>query len=186
MTLKPYVGTHTVSSICLETSVASLNLCFLKHLSLHILTPAMARMVICPLIIVCLLLVLTPLTVTLYVPSLYANSDANWALAVRKGTKLFAQMQSGCYPDDPKPLTRESLEAIGFSIGEDPATQWPPIFHKESFFETSQVKRFKWTEKEDAYWSTSVDRYCTVSLLLHILHQFRNSFHTYSISHHAR
>ncbi|KAL8915424.1 MAG: hypothetical protein Q9172_006872 [Xanthocarpia lactea] len=82
-----------------------------------------------------------------------SETAPNWDAAIRKGTILFQQLQSGCYPDTQNPIDREGLEAIGFTIrGEDQTNDWPPTFVKRSAMETKEVKMFKWTETEDAYW----------------------------------
>ncbi|KAL8972227.1 MAG: hypothetical protein Q9197_002870 [Variospora fuerteventurae] len=100
-----------------------------------------------------------PAAVALYVPSLPATGDKDlWAVAVAKGTSLFQQLESGCYPDTINPIDREGLRAIGFRIGTNEQSQWPPIFQKRSVFTTGQMRQFNWAEKEPAYWKTSVER----------------------------
>ncbi|KAL8654311.1 MAG: hypothetical protein Q9226_003486 [Calogaya cf. arnoldii] len=98
-------------------------------------------------------------TTTLDLPISQGANDAKWRLAVAKGTKLFDQLQSGCYPDTINPINFEGLEAIGFRIGTDQKSQWPPQFQETSVFAISQVNKFKWTSRQAAYWRTSVDRF---------------------------
>ncbi|KAL8661594.1 MAG: hypothetical protein Q9168_008370 [Polycauliona sp. 1 TL-2023] len=96
---------------------------------------------------------------TLYVsPSSRALADANWKRSIAEGTRLFEAMKSGCYPDTVHPIDVGALKAIGFRIGEDGESQWPPIFQQASVWTTGQEMRFKWTLRQNAYWRTSVDR----------------------------
>ncbi|KAL8915043.1 MAG: hypothetical protein Q9171_000483 [Xanthocarpia ochracea] len=116
----------------------------------------MSRTAVSPPLVLIFLIVSTPLIFSLFVPSLpplHAINQANWDAAIRKGTLLFQQLQSGCYPDTQNPIDRKGLEAIGFTIrAEDQTNDWPPTFVKRSAMETKEVKMFKWTETEDAYW----------------------------------
>ncbi|KAL8990525.1 MAG: hypothetical protein Q9169_008099 [Polycauliona sp. 2 TL-2023] len=68
-------------------------------------------------------------------------------------------MKSGCYPDTINPINLEALRAIGFRIGDNYKSHWPPTFQENSAFAQSQEIRFKWTLKQNAYWQTSVDRF---------------------------
>ncbi|KAI4251792.1 MAG: hypothetical protein L6R42_008231 [Xanthoria sp. 1 TBL-2021] len=97
-------------------------------------------------------------TTALYLPPLQATGDLNWARAVVKGNRLLEQLQSGCYPDTINPIDLEGLRAIGFRIGDDERSRWPPNFQETSAFAAGQVTRFKWTARQKAYWRTSVDR----------------------------
>lgn len=99
-------------------------------------------------------------TTALYLPPLQATGDVNWARAVVKGNRLLEQLQSGCYPDTINPIDLEGLRAIGFRIGDDERSRWPPNFQETSAFAAGQVTRFKWTARQKAYWRTSVDRLC--------------------------
>ena len=98
-------------------------------------------------------------------PILLSENDANWAAAVNKGTKLFQQLQSGCYPDKTNPLDREALSAIGYRITgrDDQGSAWPPIFGRDSSLPVSIVRMFKWTENEKAYWNAIIRRDCKTS-----------------------
>ena len=140
----------------------------------------MSRTAVSPPLVLILLILSTPLVVSLFVPSLpplHAINQANWDAAIRKGTLLFQQLQSGCYPDTQNPIDREGLEAIGFTIhAEDQTNDWPPTFVKRSAMETKEVKMFKWTETEDAYWRARVDRECMAlftSILTPSVHRFQ-------------
>ncbi|KAI4101515.1 MAG: hypothetical protein LQ339_005012 [Xanthoria mediterranea] len=96
-------------------------------------------------------------TTALFLPPL-RPTEADWAHAVTKGTRLAQQMQSGCYPDTINPIHLDGLIAIGFRIGDDEKSRWPPTFEEASAFAPSQLSRFKWTARQKAYWRTSVDR----------------------------
>ncbi|KAL8820052.1 MAG: hypothetical protein Q9223_001658 [Gallowayella weberi] len=84
-------------------------------------------------------------------------SDTNFAIAIRKGDKLFQKLQSGCEPDAVNPVDIDSLRAIGYSIGSDEKSQWPPNFEERSIFSSDQAQRFQWSHMR-GYWRTSVDR----------------------------
>lgn len=111
-------------------------------------------------------------TTALFLPPL-RPPGADWARAVTKGTRLAQQMQSGCYPDTIDPIDLNGLIAIGFRIGDDEKSRWPPTFGEASAFSTSQLFRFKWTARQKAYWRTSVDRLCKLSCTHRCARQFR-------------
>lgn len=110
-------------------------------------------------------------TTALFLPPL-RSTEADWARAVTKGTRLVQQMQSGCYPDTVNPVDLDALIAIGFRIGDDDKSRWPPTFEDASAFAPSQLSRFKWTARQKAYWRTNVDRLCKRSCTHHCPHQF--------------
>lgn len=136
----------------------------------------MAQIAISPRAILSLLLTSVLLLLTLCIPYLtLATNDATWATAVQKGTKLFQLLQSGCYPDKVNPLSRESLMALGWrvGVGSEPDQNWPPKFHKDSHFSQREQKFFKWSERADAYWSTTVNHFSKASLFLPLLTYLR-------------
>lgn len=100
-------------------------------------------------------------------------TEADWARAVTKGSRLVQKMQSGCYPDTVNPIDLDALIAIGFRIGDDEKSRWPPTFEEASVFAPSQLFRFKWTARQKAYWRTSVDRLCKFSCTRRCAPQFR-------------
>lgn len=54
-------------------------------------------------------------------------SNADWDITVQRGKYVFAQLESGCYPDDPNPPTLEELRAHGWTLGEPGSVEpWPP------------------------------------------------------------
>lgn len=128
------------------------------------------------------LISLIPITETLYVP-VVQGSMQDWHAAVTKGTQLFNQLQSGCSPDAINPIDREGLRAIGFRIGTDEGSQWPPKFMGRSIFTSTQTKWFRWSDDAaPAYWRTSVDRFCKSSFLHYRSDQFKSSCEGLKIS----
>ncbi|KAL8678992.1 MAG: hypothetical protein Q9186_004713, partial [Xanthomendoza sp. 1 TL-2023] len=107
-----------------------------------------------------LLLFSTPLVTPLYLsPRGAINNDEDWDSAVVKGRNLYAQLQSGCYPDKTDPITREQLVASGYKIGEaGDDSAWPPTFRKFSDLEDDSIKLLRLTEHEKAYWRTTLVR----------------------------
>ncbi|KAL8963129.1 MAG: hypothetical protein Q9193_000564 [Seirophora villosa] len=106
-----------------------------------------------------LLISLIPITETFYVP-VVQDTLQNWHAAVTRGKRLFDQLQSGCSPDAINPIDREGLRAIGFRIGTDEGSRWPPVFKERSIFTSTQMKWFRWSDGlAPAYWRTSVDRF---------------------------
>ncbi|KAG7008310.1 hypothetical protein G7Y79_00006g019300 [Physcia stellaris] len=107
-----------------------------------------------------LVLVSSPYVHSISVPSAsrLTDDEASWALAVRKGSMLYHELQGGCYPDKVHPLNIDELWAIGFHNGGDKERRWPPTFTARSGFDPELVKFFKWTEKAGAFWSTDIWR----------------------------
>ena len=89
------------------------------------------------------------------------DGDASWALAIRKGSMLFHELESGCYPDKVHPINLGDLLAIGFHIGDDNQRRWPPTFKAKSGFDSDVVKFLKWTERIGAFYTAEVRRTCT-------------------------
>ncbi len=56
---------------------------------------------------------LSPLLILplLIAPSASSIGDENWTTAVRKGSILYEQLQSGCFPEDVNPVTLADLQA---------------------------------------------------------------------------
>ena len=98
-------------------------------------------------------------------PPSSVGSDLDWKTAVHRGTTLYQQLESGCYPDVVNPITRDQLLAIGFEFGDDEASTWPPIFNTQRVFDEAVVKAMKWTIGKD-YWTSSCKRYCTPATFL--------------------
>lgn len=118
-----------------------------------------------PLVLFFLILVSSPCVISIAVPSTsrLTNHDASWDLAIREGSRLSQQLESGCYPDT-NPLNLGALLAIGFRFGDEWHEEehiWPPVFKVHSGFESEVVKFLKWTEKGEAYWTVGVFRMCT-------------------------
>ena len=82
---------------------------------------------------------------------LNASLDEMWKNAVRKGSLLYDQMQSGCFPDKEDPITFSELRAQGWEIGDgtSPRPLWPP--RPELPFISSSIARTmtEWTQGED-------------------------------------
>lgn len=112
------------------------------------------------LLLLYLLISLITCTTALYAPRIQATNEGAWERAVAKGTVLFQQLESGCYPDAVNPIDLEALRAIGFHIGNDAKSHWPPVFQETSAFPPGEARRFSWTTAQQAYWRTSVDRVC--------------------------
>ncbi|KAI4271512.1 MAG: hypothetical protein LQ337_005956 [Flavoplaca oasis] len=110
------------------------------------------------LLLLYLLISLITCTTALYAPRIQATNEGAWERAVAKGTVLFQQLESGCYPDAVNPIDLEALRAIGFHIGNDAKSHWPPVFQETSAFPPGEARRFSWTTAQQAYWRTSVDR----------------------------
>ncbi|KAL8851601.1 MAG: hypothetical protein Q9198_011063, partial [Flavoplaca austrocitrina] len=98
-------------------------------------------------------------TTALSAPRIQATNEVIWERALAKGTVLYQQLESGCYPDTVNPIDLEGLKAIGFHIGSDEKSYWPPKFQEKSAFSPGESHRFKWTTAQQAYWKTSVDRF---------------------------
>ena len=94
----------------------------------------------------------------------WANSDSDWAIAIHKGTRLFRQLQGGCYPDKFDPPTREELEAKGYLVTEfdiDDQKQWPPRFTSRGSIENDEIlELLGFWDKGHAFWRASVVREC--------------------------
>ncbi|KAL8699432.1 MAG: hypothetical protein Q9224_001411, partial [Gallowayella concinna] len=91
-------------------------------------------------IVIYLLLSFIPASVTLY-----TASDRDFAVALQKGTRLLEKLESGCEPDTVNPVDIEALRAVGYRIGTDEKSQWPPEFNERSVFTPDQAQRFKWS-----------------------------------------
>lgn len=132
-------------------------------------TSAKVRAAMLSFVLFFLILVSSPCVLSISVPSAsrLTDGDASWDLAIRKGSMLFHELQSGCYPDKVNPLNLKALLAVGFHIGDEKERRWPPTFKARSGFEAEVVKFLKWTEKDGAFWTAGVWRTCTslISLL---------------------
>ncbi|KAL8950684.1 MAG: hypothetical protein Q9222_003294 [Ikaeria aurantiellina] len=104
-----------------------------------------------------LILIESRLVLSLYVPSVRV-ADANWNAAVEKGSRVLEELAKGCYPDTVDPITREDLVAIGYQIGNDDISRWPPTWGMPSTWDELAIKMFKWTVKQNGYWKTSINR----------------------------
>ena len=85
------------------------------------------------------------LTGSLRLPSSNTLSyDETWSTAVRKGTLLYRQLQSGCFPDIERPITLGQLIKQGWYFTE-PGT-WPPTLGYSTFFSEFEERTFGWTD----------------------------------------
>ena len=85
------------------------------------------------------------LTGSLRLPSSNTLSyDETWSTAVRKGTLLYRQLQSGCFPDIERPITLGQLIKQGWYFTE-PGT-WPPSLGYSTFFSEFEERTFGWTD----------------------------------------
>ena len=88
-------------------------------------------------------------------PSANLSYDDIWFTAISKGTILYRQLQSGCYPDKQNPITRVQLVAKGWSIGEDDISEWPPRFDYQYAFRNFVMETMRWTRNKH-YWTTGL------------------------------
>lgn len=90
-------------------------------------------------------LLILPLLIT---PSASSIGDENWTTAVRKGSILYEQLQSGCFPEDVNPVTLADLQA-----GEwDFLPPWPPTGSFLDGFTPFVARTFGWTRGKDYYY----------------------------------
>lgn len=68
-------------------------------------------------------------------------------------------MESGCFPDIKDPITLPQLEALGFQIGHDASSKWPPKFGVLRVFNDLVMEKMGWSEGMD-YWTTDCQRRC--------------------------
>lgn len=84
---------------------------------------------------------------------LNASLDEIWKNAVRRGSVLYDQMQSGCFPDKQNPVTFSELRAQGWELGDttSPQPQWPP--RPQLPFISGSVAKIMtdWTKGNDYY-----------------------------------
>ena len=94
--------------------------------------------------------VLLPQAASLSLPSNPSSThDENWATAVRKGTVLYEQLQSGRFPDRETPVTVADLLAGRWEL-----TGWPPQAEPVSVFSPGLARLLGWTmglNQEDYY-----------------------------------
>ena len=93
---------------------------------------------------------LSMLADSLRLPSVRTSShEDTWSTAVRKGTVLYKQLQSGCFPDIEHPVTLGQLIKQGWHFPE-PGT-WPPTLGYSNFFSEFEERTFGWTGGVDYY-----------------------------------
>ena len=94
--------------------------------------------------------VLLPQTASLSLPSnTSSTNDEDWATAVRKGTALYQQLQSGRFPDRENPVTVADLLAGRWEL-----TNWPPEAQPVTVFSPALARFLGWTSEwnqEDYY-----------------------------------
>ncbi|KAL9598711.1 MAG: hypothetical protein Q9219_004324 [cf. Caloplaca sp. 3 TL-2023] len=75
-----------------------------------------------------------------------------WTDAVRRGSILYDQMRTGCFPDKQEPITYDELLAQGWTVNDasGPAIQFPPIPRPPDYSE-SVKKIMPWTKGDDYY-----------------------------------
>lgn len=103
-----------------------------------------------------LLLTSFPYTTSATTPiiSNLTDDDANWAIAVRKGTTYFHYMETGCYPDESTPLDMDDLKRMGWQL------RWPPQ-NGSSLIDDDIYKKFGWRNPEEGtFCSTEARRDC--------------------------
>ncbi|KAL8906148.1 MAG: hypothetical protein Q9171_006391 [Xanthocarpia ochracea] len=99
--------------------------------------------------------------VSLFAPSIstptdtpISNNNPNWTIAVQKGTVLYAQLQSRCFPDRIKPMTVESLQADKWDF----TVPWPPPAESLTIFPIFVARMFGWTISDKDYYVEDVGR----------------------------
>ena len=100
--------------------------------------------------------VLLPQTASLSLPSnTSSTNDENWATAVRKGTVLYQQLQSGRFPDRKNLVTVADLLAGRWEL-----TNWPPEAEPVNVFSPALARLFGWTSEwnQDDYYTVEAGR----------------------------
>ena len=70
--------------------------------------------------------------------------DESWDTAVRKGTVLFQQLQSGCFPERKNPITLSDLMRDQWQL-----RGWPPRAKGDSIFSSFIAQRFGFSQGKD-------------------------------------
>lgn len=81
-------------------------------------------------------------------PTISVIGDATWITAVRKGTHLYQQMQSGCYPEKSNPASIADLLAGGWEF----IPPWPPTKGVLTIFPPFVASYFGWTHGKDFFY----------------------------------
>lgn len=89
-------------------------------------------------------------------PPKNASMEEIWRDAVRRGSILYDQMQSGCFPDKRNPITFSELVAQNWTVNDaaGPEIQFPPR-PQPPHFSPSVAKMMPWTKGND-YYGTSL------------------------------
>ena len=85
-------------------------------------------------------------------PSNASSANSNiWSIAVQKGTLLYQQLLSGCFPDKEHPISFEDLLAQGWLFGDAHDHSWPPALEKPWGFSPYVRRIMGWSGGEEYY-----------------------------------
>lgn len=72
-------------------------------------------------------------------------------MAINKGTYLYRQLQSGCFPDIDNAVTFQDLIAHGWTMDGTGGSVWPPVKDHWEGFSQFVIRTMGWTDNSDYY-----------------------------------
>lgn len=93
---------------------------------------------------------------SLCVPPRSKPTNEDWKIAILKGTSLYQQLHSGCFPNVKEPVTVAKLVARGWALDGTGGSRWLPVIDYSDGFSQIVIIIKRWTDNSDFYIKGSI------------------------------